>query len=70
VQSWSRNRCLPAPSAGIRRPNRCLRMPASSSMTARAAVHGSSPRRAIAACSVLTARCHAHRFRLTLVAVL
>ena len=36
---------LTCPSAGIRRPNRRLRMPASSSMTARAAAHGSSRRR-------------------------
>jgi len=39
-----------------------------SSMTARAVANGSSPLRAIAACSALTAQCRARRRRATCVA--
>ena len=47
---------------------RCRPMPASSSMTARAVANGSSPSRAIAACSALTAQCRVRRYRATCVA--
>src|SRR6266851_2407972 len=41
-------------------------MPASSSMIARAVANGSSPSRAIAACSALTARCRVRPYRTSL----
>jgi hypothetical protein len=47
---------------------RCRSMPASSSMPARAVANGSSPSRAIAACSALTVQCRARRHRATCVA--
>jgi len=57
-----------APNAAIRLSRRCRLMPASFSMTARAVANGSSPSRAIAACSALTAQCRARRHRATCVA--
>ena len=57
-----------APNAAIRLSRRCRPMPASSSMTARAVANGSSPSRAIAACSALTAQCRVRRYRATCVA--
>ena len=57
-----------APNAAIRLSKRCRPMSASSSMTARAVANGSSPSRAIAACSALTAQCGARRYRATCVA--
>ena len=57
-----------APNAAIRLSRRCRPMPASSSMTARAVTNGSSPSRAIAAYSALTAQCRARRYRATCVA--
>jgi hypothetical protein len=56
------------PNAAIRLSRRCRPMPASSSMTARAVANGSSPSRAIAACSALTVQCRARRHRATCVA--
>ncbi len=57
-----------APNAAIRLSRRCRPMPANSSMTARAVANGSSPSRAIAACSALTAQCRVRRSRPTCVA--
>jgi hypothetical protein len=57
-----------APNAATRPSRRCRPMPASSSMTAKAVANGSSPSRAIAACSALTAQCRARRYRATCVA--
>jgi hypothetical protein len=57
-----------APYAAIRLSKRCRPMRASSSMTARAVANGSSPSRAIAAFSALTAQCRVRRHRATCVA--
>jgi hypothetical protein len=57
-----------APNAAIRLSRRCRPMPASSSMPAKAVANGSSPSRAIAACSALTVQCRARRHRATCVA--
>ena len=54
-----------APNAAIRLSRRCRLMPASFSMTARAVANGSSPSRAIAACSALMVRFRVRRYKRT-----